>query len=166
MNEFELMMSKENWVSYCNAISNKLDEYYARKQGGNTVVRNIALDRMGIYNCARTVDQSRFQHVKPRFVLSDGQALKWKTCYVFDENINSVMMYGATEVEKIGLNPSSIKMMVVTDTDNNVYQLNESEVVAMNLGKAAQRIMHVTEFDGSIHSLDEMREMLGLGINP
>jgi len=65
-------------------------------------------------------------------------------------------------MKEIALNPSSIMMMVVTDTDGNIYQLNESEVVAMNMGKVAQRIMHITEFDDSIQSLDEMREMLGL----
>ena len=162
MVESELMMNEENWVSYCSGISNKLEEYYARQNGGNSISRSIALNRMGIYNCARSIDQSTFQHVKPRFVLSNGKAVKWKTCYVFDENINSVVAYGAAEMAEIGLNPSSIKMMVVTDLDGNIYQLNESEVIAMNLGKAAQRIMHITEFDHSIHSLDEMREMLGL----
>ncbi|MDA9121335.1 hypothetical protein N9J52_04810, partial [Flavobacteriales bacterium] len=81
---------------------------------------------------------------------------------VFDKNINSVVAYGESEMDEIGLNPTSIKMMVVTDANDNIYQLNESEVIAMNLGKVAQRIMHVTEFDSSIHSLDEMREMLGL----
>jgi hypothetical protein len=139
-----------------------LEEYYARQNDGNTISRTIALDRMGIYNCARTIDQSKFQHVKPRFVLSNGQAVEWETCYVFDENINSVVAYGESEMKEIGLNPSSIKMMVVTDTNGNIYQLNQSEVIAMNLGKAAQRIMHITEFDDSIHSLDEIREMLGL----
>jgi len=162
MTEAELMMCQESWVSYCNGISNKLEEYYARQNGGNSISRSIALDRMGIYNCARSIDHGTFQHVKPRFVLSNGQAVKWKTCYVFDENINSVVAYGASEIEEIGLNPSSIKMMVVTDANGNIYQLNESEVIAMNLGKAAQRIMHITEFDASIHSLDEMRDMLGL----
>jgi hypothetical protein len=162
MTESELMMNQENWVSYCNGISNKLEEYYARQNDGNTISRTIALDRMGIYNCARTIDQTRFQHVAPRFVLSNGKAVKWKTCYIFDESINSVIAYGESEMKEIGLNPSSIKMMVVTDTNGNIYQLNETEVIAMNLGKAAQRIMHITEFDNSIHSLVEMREMLGL----
>lgn len=162
MTESEQMMSQDNWVSYCNSISGKLEEYYARQNGGNTISRSITLDRMGIYNCARSIDQAKFQYIKPRFVLSNGQAVKWKTCYVFDENINSVVAYGAAEIEEIGLSPSSIEMMVVTDLDGKIYQLNESEVIAMNLGKAAQRIMHITEFDHSIHSLDEMREMLGL----
>jgi len=128
----------------------------------STTSRTIALARIGIYNSARTINQNRFQHVTPRFVLSNGKAVKWETSYVFDENINSVVAYGESEMKEIALNPSSIMMMVVTDTDGNIYQLNESEVVAMNMGKVAQRIMHITEFDDSIQSLDEMREMLGL----
>ncbi len=162
MTESEKMMSQTNWASYCNGISVKLEEYYARQNGGNTITRTIALDRMGIYNCARPVDQSHFQSVKPRFVLSNGKAINWKTCYVFDENVNSVITYNNSELDDIALNPSSVKMMVVTDADGNIYQLNETEVVAMNMGKVAQRIMHITAFDSSIHSLDEMREMLGM----
>jgi len=162
MTEAEQLMSQENWVSYCNGISNKLEEYYARQDGGNSIIRTVVLDRMGIYNCARPINQSQFEQVTPRFVLANGKAVQWKTCYVFDENINSVVTYGAAERNEIGLNPSSIKMMVVTDQNGNIYQLNETEVIAMNRGKAAQRIMHITEFDDSIQSLDEMREMLGL----
>ncbi|MCF8464472.1 MAG: OmpA family protein [Flavobacteriales bacterium] len=163
MTESEKMMSQTNWVSYCNGISNKLEEYYARQNGRNTITRTIALDRMGIYNCARPIDQSTFQQVKPRFVLSNGKAIAWKTCYVFDENVNSVIAYNGSDIEEIGLDPSSMKMMMVTDTDGNIYQLNESEIVAMNMGKVTQRIMHISAFDSSIRSLDEMREMLGLG---
>jgi|GEM_PF-852678 len=162
MTQPEKMMSQANWVSYCNGISSKLEEYCARQNGGSTITRTIALDRMGIYNCARPIDQSHFQSVKPRFVLANGKAVKWKTCYVFDEKVNSVITYNGSELDDIALNPSSIMMMVVTDTDGNIYQLNESEVVAMNMGKVAQRIMHITAFDSSIRSLDEMREMLGL----
>jgi hypothetical protein len=162
MTEPEKMMSQANWVSYCNGISVKLEEYYARQNGGNTITRTIALDRMGIYNCARPVNQSQFQSVKPRFVLSNGKAINWKTCYVFDEKVNSVISYTSSELDDIALNPSSVKMMMVTDADGNIYQLNESEVVAMNMGKVAQRIMHITAFDSSIRSLDDMREMLGM----
>jgi hypothetical protein len=162
MTESEKMMSQTNWVSYCNGISTKLEEYYARQHGGSTITRTIALDRMGIYNCARPVDQSHFQQVKPRFVLSNGKAINWKTCYVFDENINSAIAYTGSELDEIALNPRSVKMMMVTDADGNIYQLNESEVIAMNMGKVAQHIMHITAFDSSIHSLDEMREMLGM----
>jgi hypothetical protein len=162
MTESEKMMNQTNWTSYCNGIADKLEEYHARQHGDNTIARTITLDRMGIYNCARPVDQSHFQSVKPRFVLSNGKAINWKTCYVFDENVNSVITYNGSEMDEIALNPSSVKMMMVIDAEGNIYQLNESEVVAMNMGKVAQRIMHITEFDSSIQSLDEMRGMLGM----
>ena len=162
MTESERMMSQANWVSYTSGISNKLEEFNARKQGGSAISRTLALDRMGIYNCAREADRSRLQHVKPRFVLSDGQVVKWTKCYIFDEQINSVLRFDEAETTEIGLNPATVKMMIVADRNGNLYQLNESEVIAMNMGQAAQRIMHLSAFDSSIGSLDEMREMLGL----
>ncbi len=162
MNEAERMMSSDNWASYCNSISNTLEAYYARQQGGTSVVRTLAMDRMGIYNCARTLDSRHFQNVKPRFVLSGGKALKWNTTYLFDDSVNSVIAYDAGQILEVGLAPGTLRMMILSDEEGNLYRLNESEVIAMNRGKVAHRIMHVTQVDQTARSLDEMREMLGL----
>lgn len=161
MGDSELMMSKENWVSYTSSISNKLEEFFARQQGGNAISRTLALNRMGVYNCARAVDKKYFQHVAPRFVLSNGQAIPWLTCYVFDENTNSVLRFDKPETAQISLNPATIKMMLVVDNSGNIYQLNDSEVIAMNMGKVAQRIMHLSMLEEPMAS-NEMKGMLGL----
>lgn len=165
MTESELMMDQHNWISYTSGISNQLEEYNARKRGGSAISRTVTLDRLGIYNCARTVNRSNFQGVKPRFVLSDGTLVNWSKCFVFDEAINSVLRFDELESSEIALNPATVRMMIVTDRNGNMFQLNESEVVAMNLGQATQRIMHLSEFDDSVRSLDEMKELLGLADN-
>ncbi len=161
MSEPERMMTKENWVSYSNGIAGSLAEYHALQRSGGSVVRTIALDRMGIYSCARVVDDGRFQNVAPRFVRSDGSVVNWKTCYVFDGRTTAVVAYHAAQGTDIRLDPSSIQLVVVLDEDGNAFRLNETEAIAMNRGNAMQRIMHVSEMDQTARSLDEVKEILG-----
>lgn len=161
MNDWELTLSQQEWAAHCTTISNTLDNYDARKKNGTTI-RPLVVSKLGIYNCARAIDRSGLQKITPRFICANGAAIEWEKCYVFDENINSVLSYHAVEGPTIDLNPSSIKMMVVTDKAGRIYQLNETEVLAMNRGKVTQRILHITEFNQAIQSPDEMRELLGV----
>jgi len=126
------------------------------------VVRQLALDRMGIYNCGRAVEIENAQTVTPRFVLSDGHLIEWEKAYLFDRNVNSAMSFDQSETSELHLDPGSLQMIIILDKDGNAYRLNETEVLAMNRGKRAQRILHVAELDQTAHSLDEVREMLGL----
>jgi hypothetical protein len=161
MSEPERMMSRENWTSYPNGISNTLTEYHARLNSGESVVRTIALDRMGIYACARRLEDGRFQEVAPRFVRSDGSVVNWKTCYVFDGKTTAVPIFHAEEANRIRLDPGSVQLLMVIDEQQNLYRLNETEAIAMNRGNAVQRIMHVSELEPTVRSLDEVKEVLG-----
>lgn len=161
MSEPERMMSRENWTSYTNGISNTLTEYHARLNSGESVVRTIALDRMGIYACARRLEDGRFQEVAPRFVRSDGSVVNWKTCYVFDGKTTAVPIFHAEEANRIRLDPGSVQLLMVIDEQQNLYRLNETEAIAMNRGNAVQRIMHVSELEPTVRSLDEVKEVLG-----
>ena len=162
MTEAENMMSRQEWMAYCEERSNMLEEYYIRQQRGQSVVRSLVVGRMGIYNCDRIIKLKNPQTVEPRFVLADGAVVDWETAYVFDKKLNGVITFNKMERKAITLSPKKLKMIIVSDKEGRTYRLNESEVIAMNRSKNAQRIMHVTEFEQTISSLDEMREMLGL----
>jgi len=163
MTEVELHMDQQSWMQYCDAISTKLQEYHKRQKDGQSVTRELALSRMGIYNCARPLFEPMSQDVEPRFVLSNGEAIAWKTCYLFDQELNTVIAYDVCEAERIAVNPNSLQLLIM-DEEGNMYRLNETEVIAMNRSNSAQRIMHVSELEKSANSLDEMREMLGLSV--
>lgn len=162
MTEAELLMDQQNWMHYCDDISTKLQEYHKRQKDGQSVTRELALSRMGIYNCARPLLTPLNQDVEPRFVLSNGEAIAWKACYLFDQELNTVVAYDACEAQQIRLNPNSLQLLIIMDEDGNAYRINETEVIAMNRSNSAQRIMHVSELERSAGSLDEVREMLGL----
>ncbi|MGB0369376.1 MAG: hypothetical protein ACPGD8_08205, partial [Flavobacteriales bacterium] len=163
MTDAERMMSRKEWMAYCESKSNMLQEYYLKQQRGKSVVRALVVGRMGIYNCDRIIKLKNTQEVKPRFVLADGKAVDWKAAYLFDEKFNGVITFEHyNENSTVTLSPKKLKMIIVADKDGRTYRLNESEVIAMNRSQKAQRIMHVTEFEQTVSSLDEMREMLGL----
>ena len=165
MTAAERMMSRKEWMSYCEDRSNMLEEFYIRQQRGQSVVRSLVVDRMGIYNCDRVIKLKNTQAVIPRFVLADGKAVDWKSAYLFDEKFKGVITFERSDKNStVTLNPKKLKMILVADKNGHTYKLNESEVSAMNRSKKAQRIMHVTEFEHTISSLDEMREMLGLAL--
>ena len=165
MSETERMMSRNEWIAYYQDRANKLQELYVRQQRGQSVVRSLVVDRMGIYNCDRVIKLKSPQEVKPRFVLADGKAVDWKAAYLFDKKFNGVITFECyNKNSTVTLSPKRLKMIIVSDSDGRTYRLNESEVIAMNRSKKAQRIMHVTEFEQTISSLEEMREMLGLAL--
>jgi len=160
MDEEELRMSQARWTAYCENLSDKLHEYSQRHQDGRSAMRPLTVNRMGFYHCGRMFDLRNAQEVQPRFVLSDGKAIEWKTAYLFDRKHNAVIPFDRSD-GTLQLDPASVRMVFVLDRQGNLYRLNESEVIAMNRGKATQRIMHLTVLDRSTGSLGQVQEMLG-----
>lgn len=162
MTAAEKLMSLEQWVAYSEGLSDKLREYYEARQRGQSVVRSLTVDRMGIYNCDRVKELKNPDRIEPRFVLADGSVVNWVTAYVFDDDYNGVITFERTSFNGVTVDPGTLKTMIVTDTNGSTYRLNETEVIAMNKSKSASRILHLTEFDHSASSLEEVRDMLGL----
>lgn len=158
----EKLMSFASWDNYCEGLSDMMQDYYTRQGAGRSVVRNVSIGRTGIYNIDRLLKGRDPSVVEPRFVLADGRAVKWRTAYVFERNLNSVITFNSSNAKTIAFLPNRLKMIVVEDLDGRTYNLNESEIIAMNRAKATQRIMHVTELDQTPQSLDDLRESVSM----
>ena len=159
MNDTEKAMDIDTWQAYCADRSNAVENEKIRQLQGQNVVRNLVIDRMGIYNCDRLMKRLDLQTVQPEFALEDGSTLEHLSTYVFEHKTNGVIAYDNGSIK---FNPRKLKMILVVDREGRTYRLNESEVLAMQKSRSTQKTMHVTEFDHDPATLDLMKGMLGL----